>query len=70
MHGAGYPLQIFGQSASLCPYKGPFKNYVILLGGGGRSLKDYKRGGGDTPKDYIGLQRGGWEVWGVQKRNT
>ena len=37
----------------------PFKNYVILLGGGGRSPKDYIRlqeGRGNTPKDYIGLQ--------------
>ena len=39
--------------------KGPFKNYVILLGGGGRSPKDYIRlQGGDTPKDYIGLHGG------------
>ena len=39
--------------------QGPFKNYIILLWGGGRSPKDYIRlqgGGGDTPKDYIGLQ--------------
>ena len=28
--------------------KGPFKNYIILIGGGGRSQKDYIRlqGGG------------------------
>ena len=40
-------------------FKGPLKNYVILLGGGGRSPKDYIRlqgGRGDTPKDYIVLQ--------------
>ena len=44
---------------------GPLKNYVILLGGGGRSPKDYIRlqgGRGDTPKDYIGLQ-GGLSIW-------
>ena len=45
--------------------KGPFKNYEILLGGGGRPPKDYIRlqGGGGIPNDYIGLQgEGGGQV--------
>ena len=45
-------------------HKGPLKNYVILLGGGGRS-----------PKDYIRLQEGGetkrlhWITWGEGRGN-
>ena len=41
--------------------KGPLKNYVIPLGGWGevtKRLHKIKRGRGDTPKDYIGLQGG------------
>ena len=47
-----------------CIPKGPFKNYVILLGGGGRSPKDFIRlqgGGGIHQKitlDYKGGQYG------------
>ena len=32
--------------------KGPLKNYVILLGGGGRS-----------PKDYFGIKGGKGTIW-------
>ena len=48
--------QIFGKQLHQTA-KGLLKNYVILLGGGGRSPKDCIRlqggRGGDTPKGYI-----------------
>ena len=44
-------------------HKGPFKYYVILLGGRGGSPKDHKRsqgGRGGPSKDHVGSQGEGW----------
>ena len=38
--------------------KGPFKNYVILLGVGHQKITNNYKGEGGYKKDYIGLQFG------------
>ena len=42
--------------ASILVLKGPFKNYVILLGGGGSHQKDHK---GGSPTDHRGSRSQG-----------
>ena len=45
---ANYATYVLSNSTQTCKPKGPLRNYVTLLGGGGR-----------WPKDYIRLQGGG-----------